>query len=65
MSVISKSMKKYNAKSALVIKHLSEKHQVTEQFVRMSIRGDRESETATEIQKDYKRLVKAIDNIIK
>lgn len=60
-----KSRKKYNAKSALIVKQLAGKYEVSEAFVRMSISGDRVSETAELIKKDYNRLYKAIDNVFK
>jgi len=62
---MSKNRKKYNAKSALVIKQLAAKYEVTETFVRLALRNERDSETAEAIKKDYKNLIKAIDNILK
>lgn len=65
MSAIRKSRKKYDAKSAFVIKQLAISYEVTDVFVRLAVRGDRDSETAVQIKKEYNRLMKAIDNALK
>jgi hypothetical protein len=59
-----KNRKKYDAKSALVIKQLAAKHKVTESFVRLAINGDRDSETATTIRKEYPAMLDVVNNAI-
>ena len=44
---------KYDAIRAIIIKKVASKHQVSVEFVRMSIKGDRDSATALEIKKEY------------
>ncbi len=62
---MSKGNRKYNAKSALVIKQLAAKHQVTEAFVRLAVKGERGSQTAETLHKEYRKLINAIDNALK
>ncbi|MCW3106527.1 MAG: hypothetical protein JWQ09_1033 [Segetibacter sp.] len=45
--------REYDAAKALVIKKLSAKYNVTDSFVRLAVNGDRDSETAEKIKKEY------------
>lgn len=53
MDKSNRKTKKYDALKALIVKKLAEKYEVEPAFVRMSINGDRESETAVEIKKEF------------
>lgn len=64
MGTNSKSRKKYNAKSALVIKELAKRYEVSDAMVRLSISGDRTSDTAEEIKKEYNRLMKEVNTAL-
>lgn len=64
MNLIGKNSKRYNAKSSLIIKRLASKYEVTESFVRLSIKGDRDSNTANAIKKEYNKLIIAIDKVL-
>lgn len=66
--IIHESMKKrmkrpnYNVE---VIKRLQEKYGVTPQFIRMSLSGDRVSETSTKIKADYKLMQVEQEKVLK
>lgn len=57
--------KKQNSYNPVAIKALSDKYDLTKYYIRACIRGDRNSLTADTIRKEYKTLVKKIDNIVK
>jgi Mor family transcriptional regulator len=60
-----KSMKKkYNSYNATAISALEKKYDVSKQFIRQSLRGDRTSKTSDKIAADYKELVKEVDALI-
>jgi len=61
---MSKSTKKYNKFNSLVINTLSEKHGFTKQFIRQCLRKDRNSLTSDTIRKEYKQLVKKVENVL-
>lgn len=61
---MSKSTIKRQNYNTQVVERIAEKWGVTTRFVTMALKGDRESETAETIKKDYKRLVKEVNNII-
>lgn len=63
--ITSKSRKKYDTTKALVIKQLAQRYEYSADYVRKCINGDRESEVADEIKKEYHRLYKAISNALK
>ncbi|UAY56228.1 hypothetical protein [Arachidicoccus terrestris] len=46
---------KYDSVRALIIKNLSEETSLSPSFVRQAIRGDRDSESAEKIKKEYKK----------
>jgi len=48
----------------VIIQKLKEKYGVTVQFINASLRGDRTSETSTQICKDYKLMEKEINKTI-
>lgn len=50
---------------ALIVKQLAAKFEVDRNHVYLCLRGDSQSETAEQIQKEYNRLMKAIDNALK
>lgn len=50
----SKQKKDYASYNPAIIKKLKEKYGLTTQFIMASLRGDRTSDTSTEICKDYK-----------
>ena len=50
--------------NSLVVNRIAEKFGVTVQFVRSCLRGDRHSETATTICKEYKTMALAVENAL-
>lgn len=62
---MNKSKQKQHKYNTAVVSRLAEKFGVTPQFVRMSIRGDRDSETSTTIKKEYKALDKKVKGTLK
>lgn len=56
--------KKHNSYNVDAIKALVKKYDLTAQFIRQSLRGDRTSKTSEKIKQDYKQLVKEITAII-
>ncbi len=65
MSKKSKSIKKYDGIRAISVKQLAKKHEVTEDFVRKSINGDAQSDTAVQILKEYRKLYKELEETLK
>jgi len=61
---MNKSTNKRNNYNIQVVERLSKKYDVTKRFVTMALRGDRNSETAGHIKKDYKRLVKRVESAL-
>lgn len=61
---MSKSTIKRQNYNTQVVERIAKKWGVTPRFVTMALKGDRDSETAETIKKDYKRLVKEVNNII-
>ena len=53
--------KRYNV---LVVERLAEKYGVTQRFVRQCLSGDRQSETADTIKKEYRELDDAIGKVL-
>ena len=60
-----KSTKKNNSFNSAVINALSDKHGFTTRFIRQCLTGDRNSLTADTIRKEYKTLVKEVEEILK
>lgn len=60
-----KQKKDYASYNPAIIQKLKEKYGVTTQFIGASLRGDRTSDTSTQICKDYKLMEKEINNAIK
>lgn len=60
-----KSRKKYDSARALVIKQVAESFKVSEAYVRMALNGTKDNQTTDAIKKEYKRLYKAIENVLK
>lgn len=56
--------KSRDAQKAFIVKALSEKYHVTEALVYMAIRGDRKTELAETIRRDYFRLYDKISLIV-
>jgi|GEM_PF-6259904 len=56
---------KYDATKALIIKKLSAKHEVSPEFVRMALKGDRDSESALLIKKEYELAYSSMKEIEK
>ncbi|MBS1740697.1 MAG: hypothetical protein JST88_09170 [Bacteroidetes bacterium] len=67
MAITNKSKKitKRSTTRALLVKELAKKFQVDRNHVYLCLRGDSQSETAEEIKREYNRLMKAIDNVLK
>ncbi|PKH50788.1 hypothetical protein CXF68_08855 [Tenacibaculum sp. Bg11-29] len=61
---MNKSTNKRNKYNTLVVMQLAKKWGVTTRFVTMSLRADRESETAEKLKKEYKRLVKQVEAVL-
>ena len=62
--IMHKCRVKYNTTEALVKKTLANKYKVSVDFVRMALRGDRDSETAEAIKKDFKKLTTSINKAL-
>lgn len=61
---MSKNNGKYNTQRAFIVKELAKKHEVSDAFVRLAIKGERDSDTAERIKKDFKELSEKITNIL-
>lgn len=57
-------VKKNNSYNTTAVNALEKKYDVSKQFIRQCLRGDRTSRTADSISADYKELVKEIDALI-
>ncbi len=64
-TIKSKKKPKRSTQRALVVKKLANRYDVTVQMVYQALKNDRTSELAEEIKKEYNRLIKAIDNVLK
>lgn len=60
-----KSRKKYDVKKTLIVKQLVEHFGKSESYIRMAINNTVSNLTTEEIKKEYDRLYKAIDKILK
>jgi len=49
----------------LIIERLITKYGVSGRFIRMSLNGDRESETSESLKKDYPLMLRAISELLK
>jgi hypothetical protein len=62
-----KQKKEYASYNPAIIKKLKEKYGLSTQFIGASLRGDRTSDTSTEICKDYKimesEINKSLENL--
>ncbi|MBF7093572.1 hypothetical protein IUY40_18735 [Flavobacterium sp. ALJ2] len=56
--------KQRSASNAVILKILAEKHGITEQYVRVCVKGFSDSDKATEVQADYKVLKKQLINLV-
>jgi hypothetical protein len=56
-----KQKKEYASYNPAIIKKLKEKYGLSTQFIGASLRGDRTSDTSTEICKDYKIMEQEIN----
>ena len=64
---MSKSMKtkaKYNSYNHIAVKAVSKKWNMTPQYIRQCLRGDRNSLSADTIRADYAALVKEVETLI-
>lgn len=59
-----KSTVKYQKFNSQVINSLSEKHKISVQFIRKSLRGESASRTSDLLCKEYKRLVKQVETAL-
>jgi hypothetical protein len=61
----SKNTKKRSrsTQKAFIVKVLAKKHGVTEALVYMALRGDRKTDLAENIKRDYARLTRAIQQV--
>ncbi|PQL95185.1 hypothetical protein [Apibacter adventoris] len=59
-----KNNQKKNKWNSLVINKLSEKYGFTTYYIRQCLKGDRNSLTSDTIRKEYKELVKEIENTL-
>lgn len=60
-----KPTKKRAIYNATVVNRLIEKYGVSKRFITMSLSGDRESETSEAIKKDYRTMLKEVNNVLK
>ena len=56
---------KYEKYNPSIIKRIKEKHGFTSRFIYASLRGERQSESSTEIVKDYKKMESEINKTLK
>lgn len=56
--------KKRNSYNAIVIKAIAKKYNLSTQYIRQCVRGDRNSLTADKIRSDYKDMDKEVQNFI-
>lgn len=49
----------------IIVDRLREKYGVSGHFIRMSIKGDRQSETSEKIKKDYNRVMSVLKKSLK
>lgn len=61
---MSENTQKRNSYNTLVVKKLSKKHGFTEYYIRQCLRGDRNSLTSDTIRKQYKELVKKVEETL-
>lgn len=62
MNKPTKNKAKYNT---TIVERLKEKYGVSKRFITMSISGDRKSETSDAILKDYKTMIREVNNVLK
>jgi len=56
--------KKNNSYNVTAVNALEKKFDMSKQYIRQCLRGDRTSKTADKIRADYTTLVKEIENLI-
>ncbi len=56
--------KKNNTYNVIAVNAVSEKWKISKQYVRLCLRGDRNSISADNIKKDYLDLVREIDKLL-
>ena len=59
------NIKKNNSYNVIAINTISVKWSISKQYIRQCIRGDRNSISADAIKKDYLKLVKKIEDVLK
>lgn len=62
---MNKPTKKRAIYNATVVNRLVEKYGVSKRYITMSLSGDRQSETSEAIAKDYKAMLREINNLLK
>lgn len=62
---MSKPTKKRAIYNATVVNRLIEKYGVSKRYITMSLSGDRKSETSDAIVRDYKAMLKEVNNVLK
>ena len=65
IKAMDKPTKKRANYNTTVVDRLKEKYGVSKRFITMSLSGDRESETSEAIKKDYKTMLKEVNNVLK
>lgn len=65
MKAMNKPTKKRAIYNTTVVNRLIEKYGVSKRYITMSLSGDRQSETLEAISKDYKAMLKEVNNILK
>lgn len=61
---MSKSTTKYRKFNSQVINKLSEKHDLTGYYIRQCLKNERKGLTSDKIRKEYKLLVKQVENAL-
>ncbi len=56
--------RKMSSANAVILQQLAIKHNVTEQYARVCVKGFSESDKAAEIQADYKIALKKLNNLL-
>ncbi len=62
---MSKSTTKKRKYNSVIVNELAKHYKFTTQFIRQSLRGDRNSEASENIRKQYKILLKKLEKAVK
>lgn len=64
MAIHKNSTKKYNSYNSFAVRAISEKLNISKQYVRQCLKGDKDSISSDYIKKEYYALVKKMDQLL-